>query len=328
MQNVAIFALAALIAAPTPAVAQRFAFERPLVLTGTATLDVSTLRGKIEVTVGEPGRMVVAGAATVRAGWDVPANAEELARRVASSPPIERDGNTVRLRPPADSTERRAITINYRVRVPPTTQILAVSDSGAIAIEGALDRVTVRTQSGAIDVVNVGSTANVTTGSGGVTIDGVRGDVEVTTSSSSILAHKLGGSLRVRTSSGAVEAELVGNGDVDIETSSSGVQLRGLKGGMKVISSSGRITAHGMPSRPWQASTGSGAVDIAVAAGTAFTVNATSGSGSVLVKGAPLQGAVSKRKVAGTVGGGGPIIHLSSRSGAIRVTVGTERSSN
>jgi hypothetical protein len=43
-------------------------------------------------------------------GWNVPANAVELAQKIAKDPPITRNGNTLQLRPPADPAEQRAIT--------------------------------------------------------------------------------------------------------------------------------------------------------------------------------------------------------------------------
>ena len=43
----------------SPALAQRFPFERSFDVSGPSALDVSTIRGKIDVTVGEPGRVVV-----------------------------------------------------------------------------------------------------------------------------------------------------------------------------------------------------------------------------------------------------------------------------
>jgi hypothetical protein len=96
----------------SPAMAQRFPFEQSFDVTGPSVLDVSMIRGKIEVTAGEPARIVVEGTATVRVDWNAPANATELARHVAENPPIRRDGQTVKLRLPSDPTEQRAVTVS------------------------------------------------------------------------------------------------------------------------------------------------------------------------------------------------------------------------
>ena len=52
------------------------------------------------------------------------------------------------------------------------------------------------------------------------------------------------------------------------------------------------------------------------------TLDASSGSGSVKVIGASVQGSVSKRKVVGSIAGGGPLVKAASRSGSIVVRLG------
>ena len=300
-----------------PAMAQRLPFQKSLDAAGITTLDVSTIRGKISIVSGEADRIIVGGAVTVRIGVDVPTNALELAQKIAANPPIEREGNTVRLRPPSDATERRAVTVNYEVRVPPNTAIVAVSDSGEIAIDAMSGSVNVRTQSGAIGLQRIGGAATVVSGSGAVRVDGTRGPLAVTTSSSAFIARAVGGNLHARTMSGAVEATFEGAGDADVETGSSAIRLRGVRGGATTVSRSGHITVEGQPAREWAASTGSGGIEIAVA-DRPVAIDATSGSGSVQIAGASVNGTVSKRAVNGTIGGGGPMIRVSTRSGSIR----------
>lgn len=67
--------------------------------------------------------------------------------------------------------------------------------------------------------------------------------------------------------------------------------------------------------------TGSGSIDVAVGS-PPLTLDATTGSGSVQVAGAAVNGSVSKRAVNGAIGSGGPPVRISSRSGSIRITVG------
>jgi hypothetical protein len=65
-----LFALALSVATcvPAPALAQRLRFERTFELSEPAILDVSTIRGKIDVSVGDPGRVVITGAVTISTG--------------------------------------------------------------------------------------------------------------------------------------------------------------------------------------------------------------------------------------------------------------------
>lgn len=308
----------------SPALAQRFPFERSFDVTGPSVLDVSTIRGKIEVTAGEPGRIVVRGTVTVRVDWNVPANAVELARHVADHPPIHRDGQTVKLRPPTEPAERRAVTVSYEVRVPPETAVTTASESGATTVRGVAGAVVIQTQSSAIDVMHLGGTGAVTTGSGSVMVDGVAGSLAITTSSSSVTVRAVAGDLRVRTQSGAVEATLSGEGNADVETGSSGIRLNGIRGAVIAVTQSGRVSLHGVPGRDWSASTGSGGLDIATESSVPFTLDASTRSGSVKVVGSSVQGSVSKRRVAGTIAGGGPLVKLASRSGSIVVRWGGE----
>jgi hypothetical protein len=305
-----------------PALAQRFDFERTYDIAGPAVLDVSTVRGAITVVAGAPGRVVVAGDATVRVGWNVPANAVELARAVAGKPPVaERDG-TVTAQPPAGEESRRAVTISYRIEVPPDTRVVTLSESGATSVKGAGGTVQVRTQSGAIDLADLGGSVTISTGSGAVTLDGAAGDVRVTTSSSGFTGRALAGGLHLRTSSGAVDVGMAGGGDVDVETGSSAIQLDRLAGGLVVETHSGRVTASGSPARPWTVRSGSGAVVLKLPGGASLNLEASSGSGDVRVDGAELSGRTSKGKAAGTIGGGGPLVRATSRSGSVKVQVG------
>ncbi len=310
------------IAMAAPVLAQRLPFERSFDVNGVPKLDVSTIRGKIDVTAGDAERVVVSGTVTVRVGWDVPANALEIARRIADHPRIERDGNTIRLRPPTDSADQRAVTVSYQLKVPPNTEILAVSDSGATTIRGISGQVVVRTQSAAIELGQLGGSTSVTTGSGAVIVDGVVGALTVTTSSSTFTGRNLQGSVRVRTQSGTVDAALAGQANVDVESGSSGIRVQGVRGPLTLRTESGHLDIDGVPGGPWDLSTASGGLTIAFGSGAAFNVEATSRSGSLTIEGAAVDGSIDKRRIAGTIGGGGPLVRIVSRSGSLRARVG------
>jgi len=317
----AVMVAIALQVAGSPAMAQRLPFQKSFDAAGVTTLDVSTIRGKINIVSSDAGQVVVGGAVTIRIGIDVPENPLEIARRIAANPPVERSGDTVRLRPPADVRDQKAVTVSYDVRVPANTRIVTVSDSGETTIAGVTGSINVRTQSAAIGLQRIGGAATISTGSGAVLVEGTNGPLTVTTSSSAFTARALGGHLHVRTMSGAVNAGFEGAGDVDIETGSSAIQLRGVRGALTAATRSGRISVEGQPHRQWAISTGSSAIDVAVAS-PPVTLDATTGSGSVQVTGANVNGTVSKRAVNGSIGSGGPPVRLSTRSGSIRVNVG------
>ncbi|HEX5107753.1 MAG TPA: DUF4097 family beta strand repeat-containing protein [Vicinamibacterales bacterium] len=309
----------AFLAMPSLASAQRFRFERTIQVSEPVKLDVDTVRGKIEVRAGAPGRVVVEGDATVRVGFNVPANAVELARQVAASPPIEQSGNEIRLRTPSDSDAERAVTIAYRVQVPPGTEVDTTSDSGETTIEGIAAPVSVRTQSAPITVRRVAGNAEVSTGSGAVVVDDVRGDLTVTTSSSSFRGTGLGGSLRLRTQSGDVQAAMTGAGEVEVQTGSSAIQLSGLGGALSARTESGRVTIQGAPGQDWSVTTGSSAIDVTLESDRGVALDAASRGGEVVLEGMKVDGSITKRAVDGTFRGGGPRVRLDTRSGTIRI---------
>jgi hypothetical protein len=281
--------------------AQRFNFDRTFEVGAAPAVEVSTDRGTITVTAGAPGRVVVRGTVTVRAGVDVPADAVAIAQRVAADPPVTHSGDLVRLAVPADRRVHRAVTVSYVVEAPPASRVTTVSQSGETNVSGIAGAVSVRTQSAAIAIADLGGSAEVRTGSGAVQADGVAGALRVTTSSSSITASGLRGALHGRTQSGAVAATMDGGGPIDIRTGSSGVRLRGVAGETTV-------------------ETGSGRVEVWLAAPAHITLDATTRSGSVDVRDLQVDGSVEKRHVVGTIGGGGAQVRLVTRSGSIRVT--------
>jgi hypothetical protein len=310
---------ALLLGIAAPASAQRYSFERSFDAASGVTLDAITNRGKITVNAVPDDRVIVKGTVTVRLAPDAPLDADAIARRLASDPPVSADSDRVQLRPPAEDVERRAVTIAYEVTVPAGAHVDASSDSGAIRISGVQGPVRVRTQSGELSLAHLGATAEVSTGSGAVTVDGIGGDLSVTTSSSAITAQGLHGDLRVKTGSGAVRAESTGSGDIDITTSSSAITIAGAAGGVRANSQSGRIEAHGRPGAPWALSTGSAAILLALDAGTNATLDATTGSGSIRLANLAVSGREMKRRVQGDIGSGGPTVTVTSRSGSLDI---------
>ena len=312
-------AAAALLLSSSPALAQRFTFERTLTTGANPQLDISTNRGRIAVSAGDAGHVTIKGTVTVRVGMDVPTNAVELARQYAGSPEVEQKGDIVRLRPPSDANAARAVTVSYDIVVPPGTAVTSASDSGATTISGVNGRVSVTTSSASIALDRLGAETVVKTGSGAVSIAGVGGTLDVNTQSGGLDLRGLRGALRARTQSGNVEATFVAAADVDVETGSSAITLSGVDGALEARTQSGRVDVHGKPARPWTITTGSSAIELSIPAATSFTLEATSHSGSVDTEGFRVDGSTEKRHVAGKIGSGGPLVTLDTRSGSIKL---------
>jgi DUF4097 and DUF4098 domain-containing protein YvlB len=310
----------AILAAAVPAAAQRFPFDRVIDVTPGATLDVTTVRGKVFVDGDDAKQIRIEGTVTVRpaAGFRT-ANPLDIARRVADKPRIEVADNVVRLRPPSAPEEQVSVTVSYEIRVPRGTTVIIQSDSGEVEVNGVTGPVAVTTDSSAVTLTRLGGSTEVKTGSGDVKVDGASAGLRVATESSAMTLRGLGGALEARTQSGAVRASFAGAGSADVETGSSAIQLDGLSGRLQVRTRSGRVEMRGTPTAAWDVTTGSSLIEAAFGPSAKFTLDATSSSSSVQLKGVTVDGVTEKGRASGTVGGGGPNVRLSSRSGQIHI---------
>jgi DUF4097 and DUF4098 domain-containing protein YvlB len=317
----AVFLLALLPVSTVPVAAQRVPFERAIDVMPGATLDVTTVRGRIDITTHDVRQIRVDGTVTVRvsSGFTTTAVPLDLARRVAEHPRIDVAGNVVRLRPPSDADELRAVTVSYQVRVPRDTTIVIGTDSGAVNVDGTSAPVTVATESSEITLSRLAGMTAVKTASGDVKVDGASGGLRVVTQSSAVTARGLSGVLEARTQSGAVRASFAGAGSADVETGSSAVRLDGLSGRVAVRTQSGRVDVRGAPTANWDVTTGSSVIEADFEPSAKFTLEATSRSSSVRLDGISVDGVTAKERVSGKVGGGGPTVRLATRSGQIHI---------
>src|SRR5436190_11814813 len=282
----------AVAAGATPAGAQRLPFNRTIDVTPGATLDVTTLRGKVSVSVHDARQIRIDGTVTIRpsAGFTTSSSPMEIARRVADRPRIDTAANVVRLRPPTDSEELRAVTVSYDVWVPRDTTVIVSTDSGEVNLDGLAGPATVSTDSSAITLNRLEGRTDVKTGSGDVKVDRATGGLRVVTESSQMTLRGLGGALEARTQSGAVRASFSRAGSADVETGSSAIQLTGLSGRLSVRTQSGRVEVRGAPSADWDVTTGSSVIEAAFEPSATFALEATSRSSSVRVTGLSVDG--------------------------------------
>lgn len=321
MRNqLAVPMLVMMLAAASPAAAQRYTFQRSFPAAADSTLDVTTNRGRVAIEAASANAVEVVGTVTVRMAWDTPANAVALAQQIAQRPPIQAEGSVIRLGDPTDDEEQRAVTVSYVVRLPATVPVTVQSNSGAIRVRGVRAPLSVTTKSSAIDVLSAGQ-ATVATGSGAVRVIGTEGDLTVETQSSAIDVDGIQGAFRARTGSGAVHAALVGNGGVDVETASSAIDVRGVRGPVAIHSNSGSVTLVGDPAAAWSVRTGSSSIQLTVPPTAALALHATSRSGGVEAPGVAATTTREPREVIGSLGTSGPAVRLDSRSGSIRVKV-------
>lgn len=267
---------------PAVALERETSFDRTLTVTGPVELDVTTHSGRITVRAAEGREVRIHG--IIRLNRDFGSgDAESRMREIQQNPPIRQLGNTVRIDTIEGEATRRGLSISYEITAPPNARLRSRTGSGALVVE------------------DIAGPANISTGSGSVTVTRVNGEV------------------RAHTGSGRVELVAI-KGGVDAHTGSGGIDGAGLAGSIVLRTGSGSIRLEQTAQASVKAHTGSGGITLRLPRQGGFDLRAHTGSGgihadqSVIVK-----GSISKHNLNATLRGGGPLIDLSTGSGAIRI---------
>jgi hypothetical protein len=274
-------------------------FDRTLQVSGSVSLDLTTGSGEVMIKTGDSNRVIVHGRVHSSNDW-FGGNADSVVHAVESNPPIEQNGNSIRIGYNLPEDAKRHVSISYEITVPPDTAVQAGSGSGEISVQGVRSPVKVHTGSGDIRVQDVGPQAHVETGSG------------------TIHAESVAAPFYAGTGSGEIQAELTGSGDVDVHTGSGSIHLRGVKGGLRARTGSGGIGADGDVKGPWQLHSGSGNIQMALSSGGGFNLDVHTSSGSIHSD-LPItvQGTLGRHELKGAVRGGGPEVEVSTGSGDV-----------
>jgi hypothetical protein len=322
MRLVVMLVTSALWFAPESALAQRATFQRTFDASTAVTLDVVTAAGRIGVTPGPAGRVIVLGTVTVRNSVNVPANAGELVARVAASPPVQQTGDRIELQLPNNAVEQRAVTIEYEISVPPGTRVHTRSESGAVSVVGNSGTVSVETQSGAITLKQIEADVTIASGSGAVSVAAVMGSTTVTTQSSAITLQEIGGAVHVRTQSGAAIVGVAAGVDVDVQTGSSAIAVTGDAGTVRATSNSGRIRVNGQPRGDWTVESGSGRVELTLSRGASARLDLSTRSGTITIPSGLNTSVLTKQRVVGTLGSADTAVVATVGSGGVLLRSG------
>jgi DUF4097 and DUF4098 domain-containing protein YvlB len=302
-----------------PGSEMRGSFDRTLKVSEPVSVDVRTGSGNIHVKQGESFSVVVH--ADIRSGhgnWDGGSDAEQRIREIEKNPPIEQDGNTIRIGQTHDSELYRNISISYEIRVPAQTRLDAQTGSGNFSSSGVQLDINGRTGSGNIRVEDTGGRVELSAGSGEVELHNARGGGRLSSGSGDITAQGVAGALRASSGSGNVRVELSGPGDVEATSGSGNIRVNGIKGALRGSTGSGDIEASGEQHGDWNLRTGSGNVTVELPKGAGFELDAHSGSGTIQTdREITVQGTLSHHDIHGRAGAGGPLLVLRTSSGSI-----------
>lgn len=319
--------LAAIVAAGAPQIgitrdlAAEGSFDRTLKVTGPVELEVTTGSGSITVHTGGSDTVRVIG--TIRAHTDSGIDrkeAEEKVRYLETRPPIEQNGNALRIGRIEDEELRRNVSISYELTVPAETRMHSATGSGSQTIDGIRGPLDASTGSGRLKLSHIGAEVRASTGSGSIELDTIQGSVRASTGSGHIRGAGVAGAFIGHTGSGGVDVEQTAPGNTEVETGSGTITLRGVRGSLRVRTGSGGITAEGTPAGEWLLHTGSGGVRVRLPRDAAFDLRAHTSSGHIHT-GHPItvEGTLSRREVRGKVRGGGYLVDVSTSSGNVEI---------
>ncbi|MGA2413016.1 MAG: DUF4097 family beta strand repeat-containing protein [Candidatus Sulfotelmatobacter sp.] len=276
-------------------------FDKSFAVGGPVNLEVFTHSGDVAVHRGPAGSVSIHGKIFVGDRW-LFGNRHGDVSEIEHHPPLRQEGNSIRV----DYVNDRNISVDYEITVPEETAVRITSGSGDLTIDGTRGKVELQS------------------GSGDVKLWRVTGEIRLQSGSGDVRAREIAGAVRGSTGSGEVELEETGAGDIDLHTGSGNITARGIHGAFHADTGSGDITAEGTQAGAWEIRTGSGNVHVRLPASAAFDADLSSSSGTIEVVPAlttTVQGRVQedRKRIAGKVRGGGPVVKVHTSSGDIHL---------
>ena len=222
---------------------------------------------------------------------------------------------------PKPSIKNLSVSVNYKVMIPSQASINARSVSGDVTLEKIGGKATAETTSGDVTVMGARNGAKAETVSGDVEVEDVQNGVFCKTASGNVEAKNVAGNAELKCVSGDVTAENI-KGGVEADTVSGNVKLMGISGADvvkgKTMSGSAIYLGEISPNGRYSLNAHSGTVEMTIPSGSAFDLTASTFSGNIKTEfKVMISGKLSKKKISGSVNGGGADINLKTFSGNV-----------
>lgn len=311
--------LAALLVLPAHASSSEGSFTRSLkVATGEVLLSVTTGSGNITVRTGAGDMIEVHGRIRAHSGWGM--DAGEKVKRLEAAPPVEQNGNSIRIGHIEDRDLRQNVSIDYELTVPARTRVQSETGSGDQHLDGLQGALRVHTGSGNLVLSNITADTRAESGSGDLDLSNVRGHMYVSTGSGNIRTSRVAGGFVGTSGSGDIHLDQTSSGEVKVETGSGNVVATGIDGSLSASTGSGDIEIQGQQRGDWQLSAGSGNVRLRLSGEKSFEVDLHTSSGSIDVDfPITVQGTFRKNELRGKAGNGGYLMKVHTGSGDIEI---------
>jgi len=219
---------------------------------------------------------------------------------------VENGSDGVSIRVPRPTNRRNNQGARLTIKIPRNALLdRVITSNSSIHIQDGAGPAHVRTSNGSIDVTDLHGELEAETSNSAIELDSVDGDVRAHTSNAHIRAERINGSVEANTKNGGVNVDIMRTDkSVRIDTSNNGVDLTlppKFSSGVHVETNNAPITlrmSNGTNARI-SARTNNASID------TAFEVRA--------------QGELSRNRLEGVIGSGGPLIDLTTSNGNIHL---------
>jgi hypothetical protein len=192
-------------------------------------------------------------------------------------------------------------SVEFRVKVPSAFSADLHTRGGSVSVGDLKGEVNARTAGGSLHFGSIEGPVNGETSGGSITLIASKGRC---------VLHTSGGSIRIEDAAG----------DVDAHTSGGSIDISRTSGRVVAHTSGGGITI-GQAANAVEASTSGGGITVAMLPSSAFQLDAST-SGGWVHSDFPVMGTVNdsdRHALRGTVNGGGPLLHLTTSGGSIRI---------
>jgi len=271
-------------------------FHSSYPMTANGRLSVETFNGTVEISGWDQNTIDISGTKYGRTQQI----ADDLKVNIDNSP----DSVSIRVTRPSERRGNQGA--RFMIKIPRGAVLDRITTSnGAIRTSRGSGPARLRTSNGAIQVTGLEGTVDAQTSNGSIDLIEVNGDVIAHTSNGRITADRLRGSFDANSSNGAIRADIErADRPIRVETSNSPVELTlpdGFNREIRVNTNNGGISIHFPP------------------VFNAHIVARTNNSSITSDFDVRMQGEISKHRLDATIGGGGPLIDLSTSNGSIRL---------
>lgn len=263
-------------------------------------------------------------------GWDEP-RVEVVATKYALTPQalrairvrVEELPEALRVVARRPSGYRWAMGVEMSVKLPRKASVVVRTSNGRVRASAVEAPLHIVTSNGKVEVEESSGPVVARSSNGSVELSRVQGPVEVTTSNGSIEARAISGYAQLRTSNAAIKVEEL-RGSIRASTSNGRVEVVLLEAGfepVRIASSNGSLmlVLHKVPPAGLEAITSNGGITLRLPSGQGARLNARTTHGGIRVELPMQEQRGTKTTLEATLPPGGPLLHLQTSNGSIRV---------